>query len=73
MILWTVMPIELVFTQDSFSNPYEEIDYDGVKVLVERNSATEARIVRLLSTDPAHFLRPDLQPGCLLAYKPVWN
>lgn len=72
MILWTVLPVELVLAEESFSSPYEEIEYDGVKMLVEKSSDTEARIVRLLSSDPAHFLRPDLQPGCLLAYKPVW-
>lgn len=73
MILWTVMPLELVLGEESFTNTYEEIDYEGIKVLVERTAATECRIVRLLSTDPSHFLRPELQPGCTLSYKPVWN
>lgn len=73
MILWTVMPMELVFGQEEFLNPYEEVEYSGAKVLVEKQSPTECRIVRILSTDPSHFLRPDLQPGVTLSYKPVWQ
>lgn len=71
MILWTVMPLELVFGIEEPSNPYEEIDYNGVRVLVEKFSSAQCRIVRILSTDPTHFLRPDLQPGVTLSYKPV--
>lgn len=71
MILWTVMPIEFVTGQEQVSTPYEEIDYHGVKVMIERQSANECRIVRLLSTDPSHFLRSDLQPGHILSFKPV--
>lgn len=66
MILWTVMPEELIFSQESISSPYEEIEYAGTKMLVEKTSADQCRIVRLLSTDPNDYLRQDIQPGITL-------
>ena len=71
MILWTVMPLELVFSQEEIKNPYEQINYAGADVMVERISDTERRIVRILSTDPQDFLRDDIKPGVVLTYKPV--
>jgi len=71
MILWTVMPLELVFGQEDISNPYDEIDYDGTKLMVERVSINQCRVVRLLSSNPQDYLRDDIQPGAMLTYKPV--
>jgi len=62
-MLWTIMPLELVFSQEDTLNPYEEIEYAGTQVMVEKTSANQCRIVRIISTDPADYLRPDLQPG----------
>jgi len=44
-----------------------EIVYRGKLLLVEPVSATQARVIRLVSTDPADFLRPDFQPGRLVS------
>jgi hypothetical protein len=70
MILWTIMPLELVFGQEDVSNSYEEVEYDGIKMMVERMSANQCRIVRILSTDPQDYLRGPIQPGVVLTYKP---
>ncbi|MCX7779338.1 MAG: YlzJ-like family protein [Negativicutes bacterium] len=70
MIVWTVMPLDLVFGQEAIPASYEEIVYCGVRMLVEKAGPYESRIVRLLSTDPAVFLRPELQPGRIVTYKP---
>lgn len=72
MILWTVMPIELVLAQqDNVSNPYEEIEYAGTKMMVERMPSNQCRIVRILSSNPMDFLRSDIQPGTILNFKPM--
>lgn len=71
MLLWTVLPLELVL--DGLDKPvaYEEIDYNGTALVVERLSPLTCRVVRLLSTDPAAFLRPEFQPGALVSFRPV--
>ena len=68
MILWTVMPLELVFSEQEFVSPYEEVDYDGTKLMVERLSPTEGQVVRILSSNPEDFLNPKYQPGTRLSY-----
>jgi hypothetical protein len=71
MLLWTVMPIELVLDGAEKLTAYEEIDYAGLRVLVEKLGPAECRIVRLVSTEPQDFLRPEVQPGNILTYRPV--
>ena len=71
MILWTVMPLDLVLLTEEHKPTYEEITYDDINLQVERTAEHEYRIVRLISTEPSHYLRQDLQPGSLLSYKPV--
>ncbi len=68
MILWTVMPLELVFGEQESSTPYEEIEYAGTKLMVERLSPTEGKVVRIISSNPADFLNPQYQPGTRLTY-----
>lgn len=41
----------------------EEITVDGVRLLAARSAGGRARIVRLLSTDPAHYLDARFSPG----------
>ncbi|MDT8901362.1 YlzJ-like family protein [Anaeroselena agilis] len=69
-VLWTVLPAELVLDGFEKSPVYEEAEIAGAKVMVEKVAPYECRIVRLLSTAPDDFLRPELQPGVTLSYKP---
>ncbi len=70
-VLWTVLPVELVLDGFEKAAVYEETEVAGAKVLVERLAPQQSRIVRLLSTSPADYLRPELQPGVMLSYEPV--
>ncbi|MEH7663535.1 YlzJ-like family protein [Bacillus velezensis] len=54
MILYTVMPQEVVYDQ--------EVDYAGEPLLVEMKG-NEAEVVQILSTNPMDFLNPDIAPG----------
>jgi hypothetical protein len=70
-VLWTVLPMELVLDGFEKGPVYEEAVVAGARVMVERVAPFESRIVRLLSTAPADYLRPELQPGTMLTYKPA--
>jgi hypothetical protein len=70
-VLWTVLPVELVLDGFEKCPVYEEMELAGAKVQVERLAPQQSRIVRLLSTAPADYLRPELQPGTVLNYEPV--
>lgn len=72
MILWTIVPEEIIFAgQNQPVSAYEEIEYLGQKVMVEKIAQNEFRVVRLLTTIPANYLRSELQPGTVISYKPV--
>ncbi len=64
-MLWTIMPLEAVMEgSGSFQPSYSEIPWqNGGTLLVEPVGPDRARVIRLISTDPNHYLNPDLQPG----------
>ncbi len=68
MILYTPMQLELVLEGfDTIKYPqYEEIEYGGVAMLVEGVDSGKKRIIKLLSTNPNDYLRPELSPGNLI-------
>ncbi|MCL6634158.1 MAG: YlzJ-like family protein [Peptococcaceae bacterium] len=68
MILYTPMQLELVLEGfDTAEYPdFEEVTFKGVPLLVERDGRGRQKIVRLLSTDPFDYLKPELSPGSLI-------
>lgn len=63
MILYTVLPLELVLEGIDRERTFTDVEINGITMTVEQVSANEAVIVRIISTDPQHFLDPALQPG----------
>jgi hypothetical protein len=63
MILYTVVPNDLVFPTDGseFSGQMM-MDYQGVPLLVQQEE-NNYRIIRVMSSDPAHYLNDQLCPG----------
>lgn len=64
MIFHSIMPLELVFQPDM--NEYcrqKEIIYDGIPLIVEMNGDRSYKVVKVNSTNPAHFLDPRFVPG----------
>lgn len=62
-MLWTVIPIELIMADPSAVPKLSERRLpDGSTLLVD-SSTGEDRVLRLHSTDPAHYLNPDYCPG----------
>lgn len=68
-ILWTVVPPEALWDEDSPPGdtpaPLVEVSHGGVSLLARR-TAGGMMVERLLTTDPYAYLRPDLAPGALL-------
>ncbi|PLR94778.1 YlzJ-like family protein [Bacillus sp. T33-2] len=63
MILYTMMPQELVYPGDGEATSQTMISYNGIPLLAELTDEHEYRVVRVLSTDPAHYLQPYCTPG----------
>ena len=63
MILYTPLPLELVMSVDDNTSPYQDVELDGVTLVVEPTVAGMGKIVQIRSTDPSVYLRPEFQPG----------
>ncbi|MCR8848701.1 YlzJ-like family protein [Rossellomorea sp. SC111] len=63
MILYTMVPNDLVFPADGneFSGQMM-INYQGVPLLVQQEE-NKYRIIRVMSSDPAHYLNDQICPG----------
>lgn len=70
MIIWSIVPPDIMFNTNESSPNYEEIEWNGMKCLVEKTSPTQCKIIRLLTTDPNDYLQMELQPGSILTYEP---
>lgn len=67
MILYTMVPQELIFQPDmSEFDKLMEVTYDGVPLLVEMGEKNSCRIIRVLSSDPADYLDPKYLPGNII-------
>jgi hypothetical protein len=71
MILWSIIPEDIVLGNTDPSPAYEEINCNGMKCLVERTGPTQCRVIRLLTTNPSDYLHSELQPGTILTYEPI--
>lgn len=66
MIIYTGLDGSLPETQD-----YEEMTVDvapNVKLVMRLTGGQQGVVVRLLSTDPGDYLRPEFQPGQLISF-----
>ncbi|MFD3445523.1 YlzJ-like family protein [Microbacteriaceae bacterium 4G12] len=62
MILYTIVPEQLIYPVDDASFTKQRmVTYNGVEMMVEIGSHSECSVVRILSSDPQHFLQ--YQPG----------
>jgi len=68
LILHTIVDPSLIWESDQAHIDVKEIYYKGVQLEVRRVTENSYMIDRILSTDLSHFLDPELQPGCIIAY-----
>lgn len=75
-IIYTPLPIETVLDGiDKQDLKYQELEVGGAKLLVEQFGVDKCRVVRLISTNPADYLKNEFQPGTELRFVPQfgWN
>ena len=65
--MWTIIPPEGVW-EGIEEKPKDllQLEWLGVQMLVEPLQFAQGKIVRLLSSEPNDFLRPELQPGSII-------
>lgn len=71
MIIWSIIPPDIMWTQPETVPTYEEVQWGSMKCVVEKTSPTQCKIIRLVTTDPTDYLRVELQPGSILTYEPT--
>ncbi|MGI6627558.1 MAG: YlzJ-like family protein [Bacillota bacterium] len=66
MVLYTIYPQEVIFQVDEPRN-YFSVDFDGKTFIMEFSNG-QARIIRLISSNPQDYLNPKWQPGAKLGF-----
>ncbi|MEH7335569.1 YlzJ-like family protein [Neobacillus drentensis] len=69
MILYTMMPQELIFPYET--EPFQKqqmITYQGIPLLVEFTDQQNVQVVRILSSDPQHYLDERICPGSKISF-----
>jgi len=72
MILYTVVPTHYVVSAEYLAREdvpeLIEVSLGGRKLLVEPMGPTTGKVARVLSTNPADYLDPALQPGQIVEF-----
>jgi YlzJ-like protein len=70
MILYTMMPQDLVFPpeEQQQSSGQMMVNYKGIPVLAEQVDVGSYQIIRVMSTDPSHYLNTDCAPGTKISF-----
>jgi len=65
------MPPELIWEgMDNFCPQRQELRVGRLTLEVEPLGFSQARVIRLISTDPADYLDSPYQPGCIINFAP---
>lgn len=65
-MLWTIVPTDMVLEGLEDLSACQEIAYKGRLLMVKSIGLQQVQVVQLVSSDPADYLDPELQPGRLL-------
>lgn len=69
MILYTTIPHELIFqSKEEDFNKQKVVQVNGVSMLVMEHEPMRYQIVRILSSNPKHFLIDSLMPGQIIEH-----
>jgi hypothetical protein len=64
-----MMPQELVYpTEPSEMEKHKVVSYDGIPLLVEMGEDHCYQVIRVLSSDPSHYLDSRCIPGAKIPY-----
>ncbi|MFS0778622.1 YlzJ-like family protein [Neobacillus sp. 3P2-tot-E-2] len=68
MILYTTMPQEFIYPPktEAFTKQ-QTVTYQGVSLIVEQMDLQNVQVVRILSSDPQHYLDERICPGAKIS------
>lgn len=70
-MLYSVVPIEYVYSEQLPNDHLISYVYNGVLMEVKPLTTGQALIVRLINPPLDNFLDPNYAPGCLIPYMPT--
>jgi hypothetical protein len=71
LVLYTPMPPELIWaTESDETMNLQEVEHQGVTLIVQPMGMNTGRIVQIKSTDPYVFLKQEYQPGRTISFAP---
>jgi hypothetical protein len=69
MILYTMMPHELIFPCETEEYSKQQlISYQGIPLLADVSDPQNIQVIRILSSDPQHFLDDRICPGSKISF-----
>ncbi|MDP4164082.1 MAG: YlzJ-like family protein [Bacillota bacterium] len=69
MILYTMMPQELIFPVDPAEYSKQRVvQYKDIPLLIESVDEQHAMVIRVMSSDPQHFLDERCCPGAKISF-----
>ncbi|PLR77693.1 ribonuclease [Bacillus sp. V3-13] len=69
MILYTMIPEEMIFPPERDVHSKQKlINFDGIPLMVELVDDQSYRVIRVLSSDPQHFLDARCSPGAKISF-----
>ena len=66
MVLYTIVPEEVIFQSTEEIAASQEVVYNGKRILVQPIDFKSFKIVQLISSDPSDYLLTDFQPGSVI-------
>lgn len=66
MMIYSIVPPEVIFAENTEFRHYEEIAYLGKKLLVQPKDERTYQIVQLISSEPNDFLATEFSPGTII-------
>jgi len=68
MVIYTLVPPELLIYDDSVKPQFKEIRIGEVALQIEDQKDGTAKVVRMISSNPQDYLDIKFQPGTVLNY-----
>jgi len=69
MILYTMMPHELIFpSEPEVESRQKMITYQGVPLIVEQMDQENFQVIRIMSTNPQDYLNEQICPGMKISF-----
>lgn len=72
MILYTMMPQDLIYHTDPGEFEKQKlVTYEGIPLLVNMEDGQNCTIIRVMSSDPSHFMNDKCSPGAKITLSQI--